>query len=49
MEAWAGIARLNQKIKRLSTLIEANELISSFPDPDTIPENGTAISRRVPE
>jgi sigma-B regulation protein RsbU (phosphoserine phosphatase) len=41
------IARLNNKIKRLSTLIEVNELISSSLDLDTILENVMTISKKV--
>ena len=47
MEAQDEIARLNQKIKRLSTLIEVNALISSSLDLDTILENVMAISKKV--
>jgi sigma-B regulation protein RsbU (phosphoserine phosphatase) len=47
MEAQDEIARLNQKIVRLSTLIEVNALISSSLDLDTILENVMAISKNV--
>jgi sigma-B regulation protein RsbU (phosphoserine phosphatase) len=47
MEAQDEIARLNQKVKRLSTLIEVNALISSSLDLDTILENVMAISKKV--
>src|SRR5512143_572847 len=47
MEAQDEIARLNQKIERLSTLIEVNALISSSLDLDTILENVMSISKKV--
>ncbi len=40
-------ARLNNKIRRLSSLIEVNELISSSLDIDTILENVMSISKKV--
>ncbi len=47
METRDEIARLNQKIARLSTLIEVNGLISSSLDLDTILENVMSISKKV--
>lgn len=47
MENQSEIARLNQKIKRLSTLIEVNELISSSLEIDRILENVMSISKKV--
>ncbi len=43
----ADVERLNHKIKRLSTLIEVNSLISSSLDLDTILENVMTISKQV--
>ncbi len=43
----AAIARLEQKVKRLSTLIEVNALISSTLNLDQILENMMAISKQV--
>lgn len=47
MSAPTDIARLNQKIKRLSSLIEVNGLISSSLDLDGILENVMTISKKV--
>ena len=47
MENYNEIARLNQKVKRLSTLIEVNALISSSLEIDTILENVMTISKKV--
>jgi sigma-B regulation protein RsbU (phosphoserine phosphatase) len=47
MENQNEIARLSQKIKRLSSLIDVNELISSSLDLDTILENMMTISKQV--
>jgi len=47
MENHNEIARLNQKVKRLSTLIEVNALISSSLEIDTILENVMTISKKV--
>jgi sigma-B regulation protein RsbU (phosphoserine phosphatase) len=47
MEKQNEIDRLSQKIGRLSTLIEVNELISSSLDLDTILENVMSISKKV--
>lgn len=47
MENRNEIARLSLKVKRLSTLIEVNEMISSSLDVDTILENVMAISKQV--
>ncbi len=47
MENRNEIERLNQKIKRLSSLIEVNEVISSSLDLDTILENVMTISKQV--
>src|SRR5574340_1165757 len=41
------IARLNAKIKRLSSLVEVNEMISSSLEIDRILENVMAISKKV--
>ena len=43
----ASTARLEQKVKRLSTLIEVNALISSTLNLDQILENMMAISKKV--
>ena len=43
----AATARLEQKVKRLSTLIEVNALISSTLNLDQILENVMAISKQV--
>lgn len=43
----ASTARLEQKVKRLSTLIEVNALISSTLNFDQILENMMAISKQV--
>ncbi len=43
----ASAARLEQKVKRLSTLIEVNALISSTLNFDQILENMMAISKQV--
>ncbi len=43
----ASTARLEQKVKRLSTLIEVNALISSTLNLDQILENMMAISKQV--
>jgi len=47
MENHNEIARLNQKVKRLSTLIEVNALISSSLEIDTILETVMTISKKV--
>jgi sigma-B regulation protein RsbU (phosphoserine phosphatase) len=47
MENRSEIARLNQKIARLSSLIEVNALISSSLDLDRILENVMTISKQV--
>ena len=47
MENQSEIARLNQKITRLSSLIEVNALISSSLDLDRILENVMTISKQV--
>lgn len=47
MENHNEIARLTQKVKRLSTLIEVNALISSSLEIDTILENVMTISKKV--
>jgi len=47
MENHNEIERLNQKVKRLSTLIEVNALISSSLEIDTILENVMTISKKV--
>lgn len=47
MENHNEITRLNQKVKRLSTLIEVNALISSSLEIDTILENVMTISKKV--
>ncbi|NTW60700.1 MAG: GAF domain-containing protein, partial [Nitrospirae bacterium] len=47
MENHNEIARLTQKVKRLSTLIEVNSLISSSLEIDTILENVMTISKKV--
>jgi len=47
MEKRNEIARLSLKVKRLSTLIEVNSLISSSLDLDTILENVMTISKKV--
>jgi len=47
MENHNEIARLNQKVNRLSTLIEVNALISSSLEIDTILENVMTISKKV--
>ncbi len=47
MKKSGDIARLEQKVKRLSTLIEVNELISSSLNLDQILENVMTISKQV--
>lgn len=47
MENTNNIERLNQKVKRLRTLIEVNEVISSSLEIDTILENVMSISKKV--
>lgn len=47
MENSYNIERLNQKVKRLRTLIEVNEVISSSLEIDTILENVMSISKKV--
>lgn len=47
MENRSEIERLSQKVKRLSSLIEVNELISSSLDLDRILENVMTISKQV--
>ena len=47
MENSNNIERLNQKVKRLHTLIEVNEVISSSLEIDTILENVMTISKKV--
>ena len=47
MENHNEIARLTKKVKRLSTLIEVNSLISSSLEIDTILENVMTISKKV--
>ena len=47
MKKPASPARLEQKVKRLSTLIEVNALISSTLNLDQILENIMAISKQV--
>jgi hypothetical protein len=47
MKKSASTARLEQKVKRLSTLIEVNALISSTLNLDQILENMMAISKQV--
>ena len=47
MENHNEIGRLNQKIARLRTLIEVNEMISSSLEIDTILENVMTISKKV--
>jgi len=47
MQKQNEIARLTQKVKRLSSLIEVNEMISSSLDLDTILENVMTISKKV--
>lgn len=47
MEKSVAIARLEQKVKRLSTLIEVNALISSTLNLDQILENVMSISKQV--
>jgi phosphoserine phosphatase RsbU/P len=47
MKKLSGKARLEQKVKRLSTLIEVNALISSSLNLDQILENVMAISKKV--
>ncbi len=47
MENRSEIERLSQKVKRLSSLIEVNELISSTLDLDRILENVMTISKQV--
>jgi len=47
MKTPASTARLEQKVKRLSTLIEVNALISSTLNLDQILENMMAISKQV--
>jgi sigma-B regulation protein RsbU (phosphoserine phosphatase) len=47
MENTNNIERLSQKVKRLHTLIEVNEIISSSLEIDTILENVMTISKKV--
>lgn len=47
MENSNTIERLNQKVRRLRTLIEVNEVISSSLEIDTILENVMSISKKV--
>ncbi len=47
MRKASGIARFEQKIKRLSTLIDVNAPISSSLNLDQILENVTTISKQV--
>ena len=47
MEKSNDIERLNQKVRRLRTLIEVNEVISSSLEIDTILENVMSISKKV--
>ena len=47
MENQNEITRLKQKVKRLSSLIEVNEMISSSLDLDTILENVMTLSKQV--
>ena len=47
MDSSAAIERLEQKVKRLSALIEVNALISSSLNLDQILENVMALSRKV--
>jgi len=47
MKKFSAIARLEQKVKRLSTLIKVNALISSTLNLDQILENMMAISKQV--
>ena len=47
MKKLSATARLEQKVKRLSTLIEVNALISSSLNLDQILENVMAISKQV--
>jgi sigma-B regulation protein RsbU (phosphoserine phosphatase) len=47
MENTNNIERLNKKVKRLHTLIEVNEVISSSLEIDTILENVMSISKKV--
>ncbi|MDH4162584.1 MAG: SpoIIE family protein phosphatase [Nitrospirota bacterium] len=47
MEKKNEIARLKSKIKRLSSLVDVNEVISSSLDVDTILENVMTISKKV--
>src|SRR3990172_1503631 len=47
MKKLSATARLEQKVKRLSTLIEVNALISSSLNLDQILENVMAISKKV--